>query len=330
MRRKYSVVIPIYNAEKTLQRCLDSLLVEPYPDMELILVNDGSFDSSGEICQKYARKYPLVRYIEKENGGVSTARNAGLDIANGKYILFVDSDDYVMPDFFYELDMAIEKYPCDLIQFSYCFDNGRNKRDRIQIPFFAENRNNLMPQLINDICRKKINTPWAKLYCRDIIEANNIRFPVGASIAEDRVFNIKYSMYIQSYVVTDQIIYIVSTENENSLTRGRHKDLEQQFTIINQYFADALQTAPIPEMEKGQYQQAVNFGDCRSIYHDAKLMHQDGIGWFERQIKLWRSCRVINGKNMKYPRTHYCTLITLPVRFNLTLVIDVVAWKLIH
>ena len=243
-------------------------------------------------------------------------------------MLFVDSDDYVAPHFFSILDKALEKTHCDLIQFSCCFDNGQETREKVYGQFRAEGRDQMMPQLINDICRKQINPPWAKLYRRDLIEAHQIRFPVGTSVGEDRVFNIKYSMYAQSYAVSDQILYYVSTENENSLSRGRHEDLKQQFAVIRQYFSDALQKAPIAESEKEQYQKAVNFGDCRSIYHDAKLMHQDGVGWYARQKRLAALCCEINRKHMKYPSARYCRLITFPVRFYLTPAIDAIAWKL--
>ena len=92
---KYSVIIPVYNAEKTLRRCVDSVLNQNYGDMELLLINDGSTDGSLDICNGYRSFSPQVRVIDKTNGGVSSARNAGLGIAEGEYILFVDSDDYV-------------------------------------------------------------------------------------------------------------------------------------------------------------------------------------------------------------------------------------------
>ena len=327
---KYSIIVPIYNAEKTLRRCLDSILAEKRTDIELILVNDGSKDASGAVCKEYAESISIVQLIDKENGGVSTARNAGLDVAAGKYILFVDSDDYVTPRFFSALDNALEAHNCDWIQFSCCFDNGQELRERVHTPFHAEGRERMMTQLINDICKKQLNPPWAKLYRRDLIEAHNIRFPVGASVGEDRAFNIKYSMYIQSYAVTEQILYYVNTENENSLTRSRHKDLQAQFDVTKHYFSEALQTAPISEAEKEQYQKAVNFGDCRGIYHDAKLLHQDHVSWLARQKRLGELCDEINRKKMKYPKTRFCTLITLPVRLRMTMVIDAMAWKLTH
>lgn len=327
---KYSVIVPVYNAEKTIRRCVDSLTTEARADVEIILINDGSKDASAEICREYEKNYSIIRFVDKENGGVSTARNAGLDIAAGDYILFVDSDDYVAPGFFSILDEALKGTPCDWIQFSCCFDDGREKRNHIYSPLVAENRAELMPHIINAICRKSINGPVAKLYLREIIESNQVRFPVGASVAEDRVFNIKYSMYIKSYAVSDRVLYHISTENENSLTRGRHADLKQQFQITDAYFQATLREAPVAASEKDSYQRAYNFGDCRIIYHDAKLMHQDHIGWLKRQRELGRICREINTKHMKYPNTRYCTLITLPVRLYLTPVIDAIAWKLTH
>ncbi len=328
MRPKYSIVVPVYNAEKTIRRCIDSLLSEPYADAEIILVNDGSKDTSGAICEEYAARDERIRYITKENGGVSTARNAGLDAAAGEYVLFVDSDDYVLPGFFSALDEALAATPADLIRFSYCFFNGKEMHERLFEPLTIIGRTQLMPYIIDAMCRKTINGPVAKLYRRDTLEAHHIRFPVGASVAEDRVFNIHYSMYIQSYAVSDKILYCVSTENENSLSRRRHEDLQRQFRIVDDYFAQSLRSAKIPDAEKEQYQRAYNFGDCRSIYHDAKLLHQDHVGWLERQKRLGALCDGINRRKMKYPKTRYCTLITLPVRLRLTPVIDLIAWKL--
>lgn len=327
-KRKYSVIIPVYNAEKTLRRCVDSLLEEHYPDAEIILVNDGSRDSSGVICREYVSKENCIRYIEKENGGVSTARNAGLDAASGEFVLFVDSDDYVVPNYFSIIDSISAETHADLIQFSCRFDDGKMLTGNSYTPKNVSGRDALIPLIIEAICRKTLNSPWAKLYKREIIEAHSIRFPVGASVAEDRVFNIVYSFYIQSYLVSDQVTYIVNTENEQSLTRGRHKDLQQQFDVTGQFFHQALDNAPLSPQEKDLYQRAVNFGDCRGIYHDAKLLIQDCSDWFTRQMRLGQLCDEINRRRMKYPRTRYCTLITLPVRLRMTWLIDAVAWKL--
>ena len=97
-RPKITVIIPVYNAESTLRRCLDSILAQTFTDFECLLINDGSKDRSGEICEEYANKDSRVRVFHKENGGVSSARNVGLDNARGEWITFCDSDDTVMPE----------------------------------------------------------------------------------------------------------------------------------------------------------------------------------------------------------------------------------------
>lgn len=113
---KYSVIIPIYNSEKTVARCLDSLTVQNREDVQIIVVNDGSQDGSEEIILQLAAKNPSIKYIYQDNAGVSRARNTGLDAAQGTYITFVDSDDYVTEDYFSVLDRAED---CDLLVFAH-------------------------------------------------------------------------------------------------------------------------------------------------------------------------------------------------------------------
>ena len=108
MNAKVSVIIPVYNAEQYLKRCLDSVLAQTYQDFEIICIDDGSTDNSGAICDEYAKKDSRIRILRKENGGVSSARNAGLNIAEGEYITFIDSDDYVDTDYMQTLYENLE------------------------------------------------------------------------------------------------------------------------------------------------------------------------------------------------------------------------------
>ena len=325
---KYSVIIPVYNAEKTLRKCVDSVLAQGYSNAEIILVNDGSKDSSGEICEEYSQQYQNILYISQSNAGVSAARNAGLDAAHGEYVLFVDSDDYVVQNYFSAIDDTVGDVCSDLIQFSVCVDNGAEKKMLIQKPTMSRSREELLPHIIKAICNKTINAPHAKLYKRKIIEEQGIRFPTGVSVAEDRAFNIVYSFYIHSYAVTDVMMYVINIENEDSLSRRRHADLNRQFRIAGEYMSNKLNDAGIPDKEKQYYHQALNFGTCRAVYHEAKLMIQDRECWFTRQKYLIHRCREINGKHMKYPNDWYCRRITLPVRMYLTPVIDAMAMAL--
>ena len=330
MNTRFSVIVPVFNAEKTLRRCVDSLLSQIREDVEIILVNDGSGDGSAALCGQYAAQSPQIRYVPKENGGVSSARNAGLDAAKGTYVLFVDSDDYVPASLFSDVERELQDCGWDLIRFSYCVDNGKTTQEIRMRPAFCRTRAEALPGIIDDICSKALNSPWAKVYRREIIERERIRFPLGASIAEDRAFNIRYSMYVQRYRVTDQIGYFVNTENEQSLSRRQHKDLSAQFQITGEYVRQAIRQATIPETEKEAYRNAVNFGVCRSIYREAKDLYRDQAGWFARQRALWKSCRTINKQHMRYPGTKYCRRITLPVRTYQTWLIDLIARRLLR
>lgn len=117
-----SIIIPVYNVEKTLDRCVESVLQQDIKDMEVILVDDGSPDSCGEMCERLALKDERIRVIHKQNGGLSSARNAGLQIAKGEYVTFVDSDDYILPDTYCRLIKKLSEYP-DISILEYCIIN---------------------------------------------------------------------------------------------------------------------------------------------------------------------------------------------------------------
>src|SRR4051794_4889210 len=116
---KISIVVPVYKVEKYIKRCVDSILAQTYQDFELILVDDGSPDNCGKICDSLAKQDKRIKVIHKENGGLSTARNAGIDVAVGEYIGFVDSDDWVTKDMFEYLLNLIEDNECDISSVSY-------------------------------------------------------------------------------------------------------------------------------------------------------------------------------------------------------------------
>lgn len=326
----YSVIIPVYKAEQTLQRCVDSLLSQPREDVEILLINDGSPDSSGIICEQYAQSCPVVRYFAKENGGVSSARNFGLDHASGKYVLFVDSDDYVMPDFFSAIDATLAEDDFDLIQFSNFFTDGINQTKRIREPFRATTRETLFPQLIETLYKKKSNQPWAKCFRRSVMEAHQIRFPEDMEVGEDRALFIHYSLYMSSFCISDHPIYMVNTENEQSLSRKPREDLDEQTASLNAYLDAAMQRSGVTETERAEYQKALNYDRLRMVYSKAKALHRKQIPLMQRLKMLRKTCQDLNRLQLEYPDSRYCRLTSLPVRRNLALLIDAMAWKLIH
>lgn len=185
-----SIIIPVYNAEKTIHRCIRSVCSQTYKDWELILVNDGSKDNSGKICDEYSKQDKRIHVIHKENEGVSKARNAGLKIATGDYISFVDSDDWLDNNYlqnfmpYTEYDIVISAFhrrPKHHIAYSFneSFKGEEMKGYLIQ------------PYLWNGY-------PWGKLFKRSIIEKHHIRFDEGMKVYEDLCFCLQYTQYCNS------------------------------------------------------------------------------------------------------------------------------------
>ena len=196
-----SVIVPVYKAEKYLCRCIDSILAQTYTDFELLLIDDGSPDRSGEICDEYAKQDSRVRVFHKPNGGVSSARNMGLDNARGEWVTFVDADDQVLLSFFQQL---IEKADADWILGGYIETIGVNSliTDKLyqgnDIIDFCNNYNGV----------HILRSCWGGLYRTSIIRSNDIRFSRQLHYAEDTVFNLAYLTYCCSVRTICELGYI--------------------------------------------------------------------------------------------------------------------------
>ncbi len=325
---KISVIIPIFNAEKTLSKCLDSLLAQTCDNIEIILVNDGSTDSSAEICKKYASLYTEIKYLEKRNGGVSTARNAALDIAQGNYITFVDSDDWVTPDFFETINGVLKDFDYDFIQFSQCTVKGNECHEKLLPAFDSSNHEEIIHRLVSDMCKKHINTPHGMVYKRQIIEENAIRFKENIEVGEDRTFNIQYALNIKSFRVSEQPLYIICLENEDSLSRKKRDDLDIQIGNAEEHLKKVLSKSALSEEEKLKVIEAINFDNLRAVYTKAKYLQRNKLSYFRRLKELNKYCKQVNDKNFTYPSSRFCTLIILPVALKITPLIDAIGWVL--
>ena len=115
----FSIILPIYNVEKYLDRCVESVVNQDFDDYEMILVDDGSTDNCPKICDNYAEKYPFVKVVHKRNGGLSSARNAGLEVASGKYVFWIDSDDWIQPNTFKTIYNALLKNSVDVLKINF-------------------------------------------------------------------------------------------------------------------------------------------------------------------------------------------------------------------
>ncbi|MBP3655290.1 MAG: glycosyltransferase family 2 protein [Clostridia bacterium] len=197
---KVSVIVPVYQVEAYLPRCIDSILAQSFQDYELILVNDGTKDGCPAIMDAYAARDGRIRQVHKENGGLSSARNAGLDIACGEYIAFVDSDDYIAPDLLEDAVAAAEQTGAEQVLWNYRYVDDRGEYDA-RLSFEDE---------VIDVERLGLaayfyqywmpyrhgQEAWSKLYRRSIIEENGLRFAPNKEIfAEDTLFSAMYLMH---------------------------------------------------------------------------------------------------------------------------------------
>lgn len=187
-----SVIVPVYNAEPFLPRCLESLIHQTYRNLEIICVNDGSTDGSAAILDEYAAKDSRIKVIHQKNAGVSVARNQGLDAATGEFLTFVDADDWVEPDA-YEKAAAAMSDDVDLVSVGTQVDGAIDSvyRDILvrHLTMQARCREPLTPELQVELGGEI----WNKVYRRKLLEAGNVRFPVGQAYGEDKVFYFSYA-----------------------------------------------------------------------------------------------------------------------------------------
>ncbi len=201
---RISVIIPIYDVEKYLDRCIQSVVDQTYKNLEIILVDDGSPDRCGEICDVWAEKDPRIRVIHQNNSGVSSARNAGLQAALGDYITFCDSDDEILPDYLFHLMEAPESYDLVISGFVYIDEKGMKKGDQAYPFILGEQDASSVLDLIG-VCG--FSNVWAKRFKRSMIEQHQIRFDSALSFAEDTLFAAEYAIRCQSILVLDSADY---------------------------------------------------------------------------------------------------------------------------
>lgn len=188
---KISIIVPLYNAEKYLSRCIDSILSQNFTDFELLLINDGSIDESGKICDNYAKIDSRIRVFHKENGGVSSARNVGLKYSLGEWICFVDADDTVSPDWLSGF-INYDKHP-DLITHPVLFIYPNGDKKRIAYNSIHKNVEYTIWELYEN---HLLGFVWSMFYNRNTITTNDIKFNEKLQSGEDLEFMSRYSSFV--------------------------------------------------------------------------------------------------------------------------------------
>lgn len=308
---KYSIIVPVYNAEKTLHRCLDSVVKQPFTDYELLLINDGSSDGSSAICREYVQKYPQIHYMEGKNSGVSAARNLGLDWAQGEYILFLDSDDFVAENYFVCIDQALQAYNPDMLLFgakgagnSPCQWNTGN--------FFANTELQIASRISSALKAYLFSSLLSKVFKKKIIEQLFLRFDSNLSIGEDQAFIFSYAMGIHSLASIEDVLYNVDISDGSSLSRKKRPYLTQQLLAVNRKMDQAYRSVPHAKAAAECYEAALSWVVYRSAYSCFKELLKFDIPPKQRRREIRNICKLYRAERVK-PRGLKCWLIALPV-----------------
>ncbi len=239
MKNKVSVIVPIYQVADYLERGLDSLLEQTYKNLEIILVDDGSLDHSGKICDNYALKDERIIVVHKSNGGVSSARNIGIKKATGEYIYFLDPDDYLEKTIIEELVKGISKENCDLSICNYYIDKNSTRSVKMNLKSKIYDKKDILHKILQkDFFGGYV---WNKLFKKDIIQLNNLSFDEEIPLLEDLLFSCQYITYCKSVFYTNAPLYnyfmrdhsAINEKNFNSQKLRVYKALEQLMILYN-------------------------------------------------------------------------------------------------
>ena len=257
-----TIVIPVYKVEKYLNKCVDSILAQSFTDFELLLVDDGSPDNSGAICDEYASKDSRVKVFHEQNGGVSTARNVGLDNAKGLWCCFVDSDDWVAPT--YLENFLIEGMDdCQLLMqsFNKFYEKSRKTITTVlpdksfdgpdRVVAFLENFSGVHNGLI-----------WHRLFRLDIVREHNCRFPEGVPFAEDGWFFFDYMRYVKHAKSTSKVGYNYFIRSGSLTSKGKSHPF-MIYHDLEVHYVSSLFSYNVPEERKAEYINFVRQYACR-------------------------------------------------------------------
>lgn len=233
-----SIIVPLYNGEAVLNRCVDSILKQTYTDFELILVDDGSQDASASICDEYRAKDERVRVIHKENTGVSHSRNLAIQEARGTYLQFVDCDDWLSPEATGLLISAAQAYPCDLVvsDFYRVIDNRIAHKGDIQENGLLS-REEFASYMMEKPADFYYGVLWNKLYKKSLIEQFQLKMNPEISWCEDFMFNLEYICHVENiYVLRVPIYYYVKTKHSLSAQGiSLTKTIKMKTTVFEYY-----------------------------------------------------------------------------------------------
>ena len=228
LKNKISIIVPVYNAQQYLRRCLDSINKQTYQNYEVILVDDGSTDNSIKICNEYAKQDNRYVVISKENSGVSDTRNIGIDNATGEYITFVDSDDELEDYHIFNLINLLEITKSEMTVTSFYKVIGERKEliDQSDNKITFTSKSNFIEMLLSRFAGAYYGAVWNKVYLSEIIKSNKIKFNTEVDFFEDYMFNIEYLRYVESVSISHVSSYDYYVDISNSISKKNRNTKE--------------------------------------------------------------------------------------------------------
>ncbi|MGO4496773.1 glycosyltransferase [Paenibacillus sp. 2RAB27] len=322
MGPKVSIVVPIYNVEGYLGRCLDSILSQTMQEIEVIAVNDGSTDTSGAILDHYAVKDTRIVVIHKRNGGVSAARNDGIRLARGEYIGFVDPDDWIDHDMYEVLYHNAMEENADIVMCTYMREFGtHSKEKKFNLPNKVcyrnqEIRSNVLRRLVGPIKEEMANpeyldawgTVWSKLYRTELVKGNNLNFidlnVVGTN--EDSLFNIHISYYAKVFVLLNKPYYHYWRVNTTSLTSSYKPELQDKWFKLYSFMESFIKEKELPS----EFYEALNNRICLNMLGLGLNTISNSESAF---LKISRLSTILNDNRIKRSfqqfETVYCSFV---------------------
>lgn len=249
-----SVIVPAYNVENYIEKCIKSILSQTYKNIELLIINDGSTDKTETICKKYAKEDQRLKLISSSNKGVSAARNIGLNEAKGEYIFFVDSDDWIEPETLMEMKLRLEMTDCDCIMCSYCQVNEYEKdiKNNVKREINKLKRIYTQKEIINAVCYmespyRKIDMSviWGILYKKSTI--NKVRFNENISIGEDFEFKYKVLLNVHSVICIESQYYNYLIRPQSAMRGIFDIKKYKSFIELEKFFYSSLVTSEFKE-----------------------------------------------------------------------------------
>lgn len=235
-----SIIVPVYKAEAYLARCINSILKQTFTHFELLLIDDGSPDKSGDICDTFAKQDSRVRVFHNENGGVSSARQCGLDNVRGDYVIHVDPDDWVESSMLEELYEKAVHDNSDMVICDYYWDNGGVSKIIEQKPSSLDNET-----VLSDMFGHLHGSLWNKLVRVESYKRDNINFAKNINLYEDLIFNIKLLKNpIQISYLNKPFYHYIQNENPNSLTRAYNEQVLERDRNITKYISTLMEGTP--------------------------------------------------------------------------------------